>query len=66
MREISTTVAYLYAFPRCKIYGERLSNWRRHSVNRVLRKIAEPIGRTKPHGAILWRLKVKDPAGKLP
>jgi hypothetical protein len=28
-----------------------------HSVWRILRQIADPIGRDRAHGAIIWKLK---------
>jgi hypothetical protein len=29
----------------------------RWSVHRILREIAEPIGKDRRHGAIIWRLR---------
>jgi hypothetical protein len=56
-REISSTVFYDWCFHRLRMRGERISQRHRHSVWRVLKTIAEPVGRTGSHGAILWRLR---------
>jgi hypothetical protein len=37
--------------------GQQIDRPYRWSVVRILRQIADPIGRTKPYGAVLWRLK---------
>jgi hypothetical protein len=40
-----------------RVAGQQIDRPYRRSVLRVLRQIADPIGRTKPYGAVLWRLK---------
>jgi hypothetical protein len=41
---------------RC-VAGQQIDRPYRWSVVRILRQVADPIGRTKPYGAVLWRLK---------
>jgi hypothetical protein len=49
----TSSQVYDFVFPR----GRKLTQMRRHGVWRILRDIADPIGRAPPHGAILWRLR---------
>src|SRR5262249_17186320 len=53
---ISSSVFYDFCYVRKRLRGERISQRHGHSVWRILRTIADPIGRTKPYGAILWRI----------
>jgi hypothetical protein len=55
--EVSASTIYQWCYVRRQMRGEPVTAWYRHSVQRILREIADPVGRTKPYGAILWRLR---------
>jgi hypothetical protein len=50
---VSASVVYDWCYPRHR----RLNQRRRHSVWRILVRIAEPVERVPPYGAWLWRLR---------
>jgi hypothetical protein len=51
---VNTSTVYAWCYPR----NRRLNQRKRHSVWRILRQIAEPIGRADTIGRPwLWRLK---------
>ena len=58
VREVLTSSEiYDSCYARRRMLGQQIDRPYRWSVVRILREIADPIGRTKPHGAWLWRLK---------
>jgi hypothetical protein len=55
---LSTIEVYDWAYPRHRAYWRPMSEAVRWSVHRILRQIAEPIGRAPTIGRPwLWRLK---------
>jgi hypothetical protein len=52
LRTSSQIYDWCYARNRKRVVG----CWE-HSVWRILRQIADPIGRDRAHGAIIWKLK---------
>ena len=55
--EVPANIFYDFAYPRKRLISKRLSQRHRYSIWRILVKIADPVGRTGPHGAMLWRLR---------
>jgi hypothetical protein len=51
----STSEIYDWCYARDR--GRTRSEAMRWSVHRILREIAEPIGKDRRHGAIIWRLR---------
>jgi hypothetical protein len=57
---LSSTVAYDFCYARHRARGERIGRGHRWSVIRLLRAVADPIGRAGGSARpILWRLKPK-------
>jgi hypothetical protein len=55
---VSASEIYDWCYARRRlVFGKSLPTRHRYSVWRILRKIAEPIGRVGPRHAILWRLR---------
>lgn len=58
---VSGSVFYSWCYARQQMRGEAISRGLRYSVQRVLKTVAEPVGRAETIGRpILWRLR--DPA----
>ena len=58
VREVLTSSEiYDSCYARRRMLGQQIDRPYRWAVVRILRQIADPIGRTKPYGAVLWRLK---------
>jgi hypothetical protein len=55
--QLTSTEIYDWCYARRRLDGKLLTTRHRYSVWRVLRTIADPIRRTPPYGAWLWRLK---------
>jgi len=53
----SSTEVYNWCYVRQRLYGERVRQWERYSVWRVLMQVAEPVGRASTRRPRLWRLK---------
>jgi hypothetical protein len=61
---LSSSEVYDSSYARKRLLGERISQRHRHSVWRILRTIADPIGRAETIGRpVLWRLENDSPAG---
>jgi hypothetical protein len=61
VREVLTSSEiYDSCYAKRRMLGQQIDRPYRWSVLRILRQIADPIGRTKPYGAVLWRLKSGD------
>ena len=57
VREVLTSSEiYDSCYARRRMLGQQIDRPYRWSVVRILRQVADPIGRTKPYGAVLWRL----------
>jgi hypothetical protein len=55
---LSSTEVYDSCYAKKRAFGERISQRHRHSVWRILRTIADPIGRAPTIGRPrIWRLK---------
>jgi hypothetical protein len=55
---LSTSQIFDWTYASHRAYGQRIPCWHRWSVSRILRQIAEPIGRAPTIGRPwLWRLK---------
>jgi hypothetical protein len=55
---LTTSQVYASCYARKRLLSERISQRHRHSVWRILRTIADPIGRAETIGRpVLWRLK---------
>ena len=62
---LSTSQIFDWTYASHRAYGQRIPCWHRWSVSRILRQIAEPIGRADTIGRPwLWRLR--DPAVQKP
>ena len=58
VREVLTSSEiYDSCYAKRRASGQQIDRPYRWSVVRILRQIADPIGRTNPYGAVLWRLK---------
>ena len=58
VREVLTSSEiYDSCYAKRRASGLQIDRPYRWSVVRILRQIADPIGRTNPYGAVLWRLK---------
>jgi hypothetical protein len=55
---LTSSEVYDSCYAKKRAFGERISQRHRHSVWRILRQIADPIGRAETIGRpALWRLK---------
>jgi hypothetical protein len=55
---LSTSQIFDWTYASHRAYGQRIPCWHRWSVSRILRQIAEPIGRASTIGRPwIWRLK---------
>jgi hypothetical protein len=55
---LTSSEVYDSCYAKKRAFGERISQRHRHSVWRILRTIADPIGRAVTMGRpVLWRLK---------
>jgi hypothetical protein len=55
---LSTSQIFDWTYASHRAYGQRIPCWHRWSVSRILRQIAEPVGRADTPGRPwLWRLK---------
>ena len=59
-RMLTSSEIYDSCYARRRMLGQQIDRPYRWAVVRILRQIADPIGRTKPYGAVLWRLKSGD------
>ncbi len=58
---LSTSQIFDWTYASHRAYGQRIPCWHRWSVSRILRRIADPVGRADTIGRPwLWRLR--DPA----
>ena len=54
---LTSSEVYDSCYAKLRVAGQQIDRPYRWSVVRILRQIADPIGRTNPYGAVLWRLK---------
>jgi hypothetical protein len=58
---LSTSQIFDWTYASHRAYGQRIPCWHRWSVSRILREIAEPVGRAPTIGRPwLWRLRNSD------